>query len=196
MPGKRKRYTPPYDVYRYTPQQIEQFYMVLDVHCTLHYFLGDATLGQCLKTENMVDKVSRDKWSDFAEYPRRDVKAYVLVFIVTRGYFPIDLRKHGLCISHPCGSKHSNCITPLDIRVETIKVNVERYHCHKKLMKERNKECFLKSKKRRKILKCKKHKSHKHGACFVRTEEKFIKVGFNMIAWMKSFKIPKDYDDL
>ncbi len=107
MPSRRqKKNKRPYKVYKYTQGQIDKFCNILRNHCILHYILGDERCG-CLKITNMDQLISPDEWSDFAAYPKCEVKAYVIVFIISRGYYPINLKKHKLCISHPCGAHHS-----------------------------------------------------------------------------------------
>ena len=89
--------------YEYTTEQIEKWCVVLVDHCQLQSRRGTNSRGCCIGIRNMNEKISMTKWiNKFAEYPEQDLKAYHIVFIISRGYFPIDLASHNKSISHLC----------------------------------------------------------------------------------------------
>ena len=180
--------------YELNGAQIHKFGVVLLTFCKVDYVVGGMLTG-CVRAKDPDTPIPCKAWKDFSEHPEYDVKAYVIVFMISRGYYPLNLESRMLCLSHPCGAPQSNCMNPRCIKLELTRLNGERWHCHVHLQNLRKFNNFVGKADQNKNLKCKKHTDC---PCYLRVGKTNItkEMNFDLIGFIQRAirKIPADYD--
>ena len=184
--------------YYYTQTQIKQFKTILVMYAEIDYALGGLPTG-CLKfTKKCIgNDVPQKAWKSFAECPKHQVPIFHIIFICTRGYYPLLMKQRDCGISHFCGAIHSNCGNPKDFRLELNATNRKRQDHDRDLSikaKQRAMEKCKNKKVNKKQLRCSEHKEY---PCLKRSGKQYLDDDFDILHYMQrqSRNLPVDFDD-
>lgn len=185
--------------YYFTAAQIRSFGEILVAFMRIQYVLGGIISGcpkfskQCITTP-----IKRKHWKSFAKYPQQQtVRIFHIIFIYTRGYYPLRMKERDCSISHFCGALDSNCGNPGDFRLELNSTNRERQDHDRELKKQAKQRAIGKCKKAKvskQQLRCKQHAEY---PCFKRSGAQNVGPHFDILRFIErnSRNLPKDFDD-
>ena len=185
--------------YYYSAKQMQRFSLILVKYGKDDYILGGLLSG-CLKFKLKYHKkkVPRSQWKDVAEHPKRgNVPIFHIVFICSRGYYPLFMSLRGCGISHFCGAVDSNCGNPHCFRLELTDWNRGRQDCDREFKKQENQRKMEKSKEKKisnQLLRCTEHAKY---PCTRRRGKQYLK-DFDILHYIERQSrraLPLDFDD-